>query len=183
MTRVVGPAEPDSAWWGDGAAATVFGPVSEGKGVLSAVHHADGSSCDALVLGVEGRRWWDDGRITLHHGDRSHTRAMLFGLADRAAGAIATSLAEAGAIATDVGFYASHQGTAWLTELTAECAGLSHAKTIVTFPTFGNLNSANIPFILAMAEREGMVTDGTIAATFSGGVGETWSSLCLRWGR
>ncbi len=183
MTRVMRDGEPDSAWWGDGAAAVVFGPVSEGKGIVGAVHNANGASCEALVLGVPGRRWWEDGSITLHSVDRTHTRTMLLTLVDRAREAIGEALAKASVSAPSVDFYASHQGTAWLPRVTAQHAGLAHAQTIATFPTFGNLNSANIPLILAMAEREGMIRDGSVVATFSGGLGETWSSLCMRWGR
>ncbi|HTR51038.1 MAG TPA: 3-oxoacyl-[acyl-carrier-protein] synthase III C-terminal domain-containing protein [Kofleriaceae bacterium] len=183
MTRIMRRSEPDSAWWGDGATAVVFGPVSDGRGLLSSVHHADGASCDALVLGVQNRRWWEDGSISLTSLDRLHTRRMLLTLADRARDAIAASIAAAGLRPSDVGFYASHQGTAWLTNVTASHAGLAHAKTITTFPSFGNLNSANIPLILAIAEREHVLRDGDVVTTFSGGVGETWSSLCLRWGR
>jgi 3-oxoacyl-[acyl-carrier-protein] synthase III len=92
-------------------------------------------------------------------------------------------MSQASIAARDVEFYASHQGTAWLTRVSAQHAGLAGAKTISTFPAFGNLNSANIPLILAMAEREGVLRDGSPVVTFGGGLGETWSSLCIRWGR
>lgn len=183
MTRVNDPKEPDSAWWGDGAAAAVFGAVSDGRGLLSAVHNTDGNSWGAVVLGVPDRRWWEDGRMVIHNRNRDHTRAMLMSLVDRAGETIGQAIDEAGLTKRDVDFFASHQGTAWLTKATQAHSGLDHAKTLVTFPTFGNMTTVNIPFILAMAEREGMVRDGSIVATFSGGAGETWSSLCLRWGR
>ena len=183
MTRIMRDEEPDSAWWGDGAAAMVIGPVGEGKGVLASAHHANGTAHNALVLGVPGGRWWEDGRCTLHAPDRAHTRSMLLNLVDRSREAIGTVLSSAGIARDQVDFYASHQGTAWFTRATAAEAGLGHARTIATFPVFGNLNSANVPLILAMAEREGLLPDGSVVVTFAGGVGETWSSLCLRWGR
>jgi 3-oxoacyl-[acyl-carrier-protein] synthase-3 len=183
MTRVMQPSEPDSAWWGDGAAAVVIGPVTEGKGVLAAIHNADGSSCDALVLGVEGKRWWEDGAITLHSVNRDHTRQMLMSLLDRARDTVHQCVAKAGITTANVDFYAAHQGTAWLPTATASHAGLGHAKTITSFPMTGNLNSANIPLVLAMAEREGILRDGSHVVTFAGGLGETWSSVALRWGR
>lgn len=183
MTRIMRSSEPDSAWWGDGAAAAVIGPVGDGNGVLAARHHADGRSCDALVLGVEGKRWWQDGAIALQSNDRGHTRAMLLTLVDRAGAAIAATLADAGVAPADVDFYASHQGTVWFTRETAAHAGLARADTLSTFPALGNLNSANIPMILALAEQRGLLRDGMIVSTFAGGVGETWSSMCLRWGR
>ncbi|HEX8790902.1 MAG TPA: 3-oxoacyl-[acyl-carrier-protein] synthase III C-terminal domain-containing protein [Polyangiaceae bacterium] len=183
FTRIARMEEPESAWMGDGASAAVIGPVADGRGLLAASHRTDGSSCEAVVFGVPGKRWWEDGRIQLWAPNRAHTRKMFMTLVDRAADTLASTLAAAGKTAVDVDFYASHQGTAWFTRATAEHAGLERAKTLVTFPSFGNMASVNVPFILAMAEREGMLRDDAIVATFSGGAGETWSSLVLRWGR
>ena len=184
ITRVHGPSEPHSAWWGDGAAAAVFGEVSDGRGLLTSVHNTDGSRCDALMLGVPGKTsWWEDGAITTHTHNRVSTRDMLFGMVDRGGQAIREAMHAAGVEPSQVDFYASHQSTPWLTRETAAEAGLSHAKTIVTFPKLANMNSVNVPFILATAEREKMIKDGSIVVTFSGGLGETWSSLVFRWGR
>ncbi|NVB81920.1 MAG: hypothetical protein HOV81_26300 [Kofleriaceae bacterium] len=184
ITRVHGPSEPHSAWWGDGAAAAVFGPVSDGKGLLASVHNADGNQCDALVLGVgPEKKWWEEGAITTHSINREATRNMLFGMVDRGGVAIRDALAEAKLTTSDVSFLATHQSTPWLTRTAAKEAGLSHVNTIVTFPYLANMNSVNLPFILAAGEKEGMIRDGSVVVTFSGGLGETWSSLVLRWGR
>ena len=183
ITRVHPPHEPHSAWWGDGAAAAVIGPVSEGKGLLAAVHNAAGDRCDALTLGVPGKRWYDDGPVTTWSPNRESTRNMLFGMVDRGGQAIAEAMAQANVTRDQVDFYASHQSTPWLTRESAAEAGLSHVKTIVTFPYCANMNSVNVPFILAMADKERMISDGSTVVTFSGGLGETWSSMVLRWGR
>lgn len=183
ITRVHGPAEPHSAWWGDGAAAAVFGPVSDGKGLLAAVHHTDGTGCEALVLGAPGHRWWEEREITTYSVDRVATRAMLLTIVDRSRAAIHAALDQAGVGTAEVGYYAAHQGTPWLTRVTAAHAGLAGAATNVTFPVLANMNSVNVPYVLAAGERDGTLGDGTVVATFSGGLGETWSSLVLRWGR
>lgn len=183
ITRVHGPQEPHSAWWGDGAAAVVFGPVAPGRGLLAACHHSNGDGCEALVLGVPGKRWWEEGAITTYAGDSAHTRAMFLGLVDRARTTLGEALTEAALTPTDVDFYAAHQGTAWLAEVTRSHAGLDRARTLTTFPTCANMNSVNIPYVLALGEREGLLRDDAIVATFGGGLGETWSSLVLRWGR
>lgn len=183
MTRVQGADEPHSAWFGDGAAAVVFAPVAEGRGLLAAAHSADGTGCAALVLGVPGKRWWEDGRSSFHAVDQVATRQMLLGIVDHAADAVARALAAAQLSADDVDFYASHQGTPWLTEVTQRAAGLTRARTRVTFPDLANMSSVNVPMILALAEQDGALVDGDVVATFTGGTGETWSSLILRWGR
>jgi 3-oxoacyl-[acyl-carrier-protein] synthase-3 len=183
ITRVLDPQEPDSAWWGDGAAAAVFGPVAEGRGLLAATHNVNGTNCEALVLGVPDKRWWEDGAITTYPADRTHTREMMLGLVDRSREAISQVLRDAGLSPGDVDFYAAHQGTPWLANVTREHAGLDRAQTLVTFPSCGNMNSVNVPYVLAIGEREGLIRDGSIVVTFGGGLGETWSSLVFRWGR
>jgi 3-oxoacyl-[acyl-carrier-protein] synthase III len=184
ITRVHGPEEPHSAWWGDGAAAAVIGPVADGNGLLASVHNADGNQCDALVLGTgPDKNWWDNGSITTHSINREATRNMLFGMIDRGVNAVETALSEAKLAKQDVDFLATHQSTAWLTREFAKEAALTHAKTMITFPYLCNMNSVNVPFILAMGEKEGMIKPGSVVTTFSGGLGETWSSLVLRWGR
>jgi 3-oxoacyl-[acyl-carrier-protein] synthase-3 len=185
LTRLTPTSEPHSAWFGDGAAAAVIGPVADGKGLLSAVHNAAGDRCDALVIGPgSGTRYWETTNpLTVHSVDREATRNMLMGMVDRGGAAVTEALERASVAKSEVDFYATHQSTAWLTRASAECAGLDKVNTIVTFPAFGNMSSVNLPFILAMAEREGLVRDGSVISTFSGGTGETWSSLVLRWGR
>ena len=183
ITRITPIEQPESAWWGDGASAAVFGVVSDGKGIVAAAHHADGTNCDALVLGIPDRRWWEDGLVTYYSADRTRLRPMLLSLVDRAREAIGGALATAGLSPSQVDFFATHQGAAFYTKTCAINSGLENAKTLITFPVFGNVNSVAIPLILAMAEREGMIRDGSIISTFAGGAGETWSSLVMRWGR
>lgn len=183
ITRVHGPVQPHSAWWGDGAAAAVFGPVTSGRGLLAAVNHADGGRCDALVLGTPEGPWWEGGAVTTHSLNRDHTRDMLMGMIDRGGAAIADALAAAGVAPAEVGYLATHQSTPWFTDEVAAEAGLTHARTMVTFPQLANMNSVNVPYILSEGVRTGALRPGDVAVTFSGGLGETWSSLVFRWGR
>lgn len=183
ITRVHGPQEPHSAWWGDGAAAVVWGPVGDGRGLLATQHSVDGAACDALVLGVPDHRWWEAGEVTTHAVDRDHTRAMLLTLVDRGRAAIGAALAAAGVSAADVGYFAPHQGTVWLGEACRTHAGLVAARTVATFPETANMNSVNIPYVLWRGRASGLLADDDVVVTFGGGLGETWSSTVLRWGR
>jgi 3-oxoacyl-[acyl-carrier-protein] synthase-3 len=183
ITRVHGPTQPHSAWWGDGAAAAVISRVKDDRGMLAAVHNADGHTCNSLVLGVPGRHWWELGEVTTYTLDREHTRNMIRTLVERAGETITEALHKASVARESVDFYASHQGTVWFAKATAAQAGLDVAKTLNTFPSLANMNSVNTPYVLAMGVRNGMVRDGSIVVTFSGGLGETWSSIVMRWGR
>ena len=110
--------EPHSAWWGDGAAAAVIGPVADGKGLLASTHRCDGTGDRALVLGAPGQRWWAGGELTTYAHDRTHTRAMMLGLLDRGRDVILDALDRASLTAREVGFFAAHQSTAWLARVT-----------------------------------------------------------------
>jgi 3-oxoacyl-[acyl-carrier-protein] synthase-3 len=70
----------------------------------------------------------------------------------------------------------------WLREVIQAHAGLVNARAIDTFKGFANLSAANLPLILAMGERDGLLRPGQCVAAFSGGAGEVWSSMILRWG-
>lgn len=185
LSRVMPSDEPHSAWFGDGAAAVLIGPVSDGKGLLASVHNADGNQYDSLVLGPgPDKRYWEPGPgLTVHSLNREATRNMLFGMVDRGAAAIHEAMTKANITKANVDYFATHQSTPWLTRMAAKAAGLEDKKTVVTYPMFGNMSSVNVPIVLAIGEREGMLRDGSTVVTFSGGIGETWSSLVMRWGR
>ncbi|HEX6839440.1 MAG TPA: hypothetical protein VF334_22845, partial [Polyangia bacterium] len=96
ITRMPMSGEHYDTWFGDAGTAVVVGPVADSKGILSVSHHTDGSLHKALVLGVPGKRWFDDGKTTLYCPNREHTRSMLLDLADHARDAIRDALAKAG---------------------------------------------------------------------------------------
>ena len=60
---------------------------------------------------------------------------------------------------------------------------MNRAATIDTFAPFASLGAANLPLVLAIADRERLLCDGQAVSMFSAGAGETCSSVVLRWGR
>jgi 3-oxoacyl-[acyl-carrier-protein] synthase III len=183
IPRFISPAEPFSAWFGDGATATVLGPVSEGRGIKSAQHRTNGSKHKALVFGIPKRRWYEDGPVVLYTDEARLAHKMLLDIPDRGAETVDRALEAAGITKSDVGFYACHQATSWFRSVTQELCGLTAAKYVDHFPWTGSLSGCNVPLQLALAEREGLLRDGTNAVLFSGATGETWGSAVLTWGR
>jgi 3-oxoacyl-[acyl-carrier-protein] synthase-3 len=170
------------AWMGDGATAVVLGPVKEDRGILAYAHGTDGGAHKAVVHGVPGKRWYEDGRVVAYSEDRAAAQGVILGAVDRCKQVVTDALLKAGCTPHDVDFYAGHQGGPWLRRVTQEFTGMDRANWIDTFARFGNLGAANIPFILSLAEREGMLHDGDLVATFSAGSGQTYGSVALRWG-
>ncbi len=171
-----------SAWFGDGATAQVVGTVSPGKGLLGRAHRTDGTFHSALVTGHPGKRWWD-GIPFVYNPDRALARKMLVSISDLAKEVIGGALADAGLRAEDVDFYATHQSTHWFRKATQESVGLTRAKSVDTFAWTGSLATCNVPFVMALGEREGLLKDGDLVAMYSGGGGITYSGAILRWGR
>lgn len=170
-------------WFGDGATAVVVGPAAAGFGLLASDHCTDGSLAEAMVAGIPGRRWYDGGRIWWYPRDRDAARTLFLDVADRAAQVAHAAMTAAGVIPDQVDFYAAHQPTAWFRQVTQEHLGLTRARSLDTFAWAGSLGAANVPLVLATACGEGLLRDGDIVLTHSGGLGVTWSSQVLRWGR
>jgi 3-oxoacyl-[acyl-carrier-protein] synthase-3 len=182
LSRLAAIEDPVSLFFGDGATAAIVGPVAEGKGLLGFAHRTDGSMHRALIAGVPGKRWYDEGRAVAYSGDGDAGKRMLFGVADRGKESIEAALEQAGLTKQQVDFYASHQATAWFRPVTQEYFGLAHARSVDTFQFAGSLSAANLPLVLSVAEQKGVLRDGDVVATYCGGTGITWSSLVMRWG-
>jgi 3-oxoacyl-[acyl-carrier-protein] synthase III len=183
VTRLHDPMDEMSLFMGDGATAEVIGPVGEGRGVVSQAHFTDGRLSDALTCGVKGKNWWDEGRVYGYSPNGRSGREMLLNLVDCAQEAVGGALAKAGMTAADVDFYACHQPTAWLRQVTQPELGLSHARSLDTFAWAGTLSGANLPLVMHTARKEGTLRDGDVVAMFSGGTGMTWSGTVMKWGR
>lgn len=175
--------DPHSAWFGDGATAVVVGPVKDDYGLLSESHFTDGSMHDALQGGYPGKRWHEAERIILYAKNRNSARRMLLMICDVARLGVLDALEKAQLRPRDVDFYATHQSTRWFRKVTQEYIGLDRAQSFDSFPWTASLGACNIPFMMGMGEREGILRNGQSVAMHTGGSGIVWSGMILRWGR
>lgn len=182
LGHVCRPQDHHSVWFGDGATAAVVGRVAEGRGVIASTHMTDGSFHQALMAGRPGQRWYEASDLYLYNEDRRCARNMLLLIADLAKEVIDASLNKAGVRADEVDFYATHQSTLWFRKVTQEHVGLHKARSFDSFTWTGSLGACNVPFMLGMGEREGLLRAGDTVALYSGGSGITYSSAVLRWG-
>ena len=182
LTRLPPSGEPVDVSAGDGASALVVGPVSEGRGILAASHHTDGSLWGALVCGAPGKHWTED-KCTAYSEDRDANLNMFTRMTARATEVVGEALVDAGLTPDDVAFFACHQPFPWLPSASKACAGLTNAKVVNHFHYTGTLSAVNLPLQLAIGEKEGLLVPGDVVACFQGGTGMTWSGMALRWGR
>lgn len=181
MTSFVQQEDPFSAWFGDGAAATIVGPVPEGQGILGHAHVTDGSVYGSIVTGVKGKRWIDDGPVIAYLESPSLARLQFLKLAEQAKPLVEGALEKAGLKKNDVQFWACHQATPWLSKMAQDHIGLDAATRVDTFTWAGSLSGANIPLVLATGEREGLLKRGDVVAMFSGAAGMEGTGMVMRW--
>lgn len=174
---------PVSVHFGDGATAVVVGPVSRDRGILAQAHRTDGSVQKAVVCTVEGKSWWEYGRLKSSSLDRDALMRMFKSGPDCAKEVLFEALKKAGYSTDDVRFFACHQPTSWFRKVVQEYVGLQSAKTYDTYPMAGTLSSANLPLILENGECEGLLEEGDLVAMYQAGSGMTYSATILRWGR
>jgi 3-oxoacyl-[acyl-carrier-protein] synthase-3 len=182
QSRVLRREDPFSAWFGDGATATVLGPAPAGEGVLGQAHVTDGRFHAALVLGVPGRAWYE-GASHLYLESPRLAREQLFAIAEHAGGLLDQALAEAGLGRDAIDVLATHQAAAWFGPAMQAVLALPRARRTDTFAWASSLAGANLPLVLATAEREGVLRPGDVVATVSGATGMTMAVTILRWGR
>ncbi len=183
VCRVIPAEQPFSIHFGDGATAVIVGPVSSEHGILAQAHRTDGSVHRAIVCTVEGKNWWEDGRIWTTSLDRAAARRMFLKVPDICKEVVDNILSEARCRTDEVEFFAGHQATAWFQRVSQKHSGMDKAQTLDTYTWAGTLSEANLPLVLSEAERKELLVDGDLVAMFQGGTGMTYSGTILRWGR
>lgn len=181
-SRAVELDDPISPLFGDGATAVVVGPVSDGRGIRTCVHYADGRNPNTLVASVRGGVWSDLGRGVIHVADAAQMNEVFLETAEVGKESIDAVLTTAGITARDIEFFAMYQGTPWIHRVVQDYAGLQHARSLETFSRTGYLFSAVLPAGLALAEQAGLLVNGDLVLATSGGTGITFGSIVMRWG-
>ncbi len=181
-SRLIDMADPTSVLFGDGATAVVVGRVAEGRGIQSTAHHVDGRYPDTLVASVPGAGWSAPGRGLIHVANPAQMRTLFLHTADVCKESIDAALADAGAAARDIEFFAMYQGTPWLRQVVQQHAGLAHARSLDTFPRTGYLFAAALPANLYYAAQDGLLRPGDLVLATGGGTGMTFGSTVLSWG-
>lgn len=154
--------------FGDGAGATVIGPVSDGKGILSFELGADGTG---------GKHLYQDEYIIMNGRE-------VFKFAVRQMGESCVNVLEkAGLGKEDVDFLIPHQANIRIMEASRERLELPVEKMSKTVHKYGNTSSASIPISLVEELEAGKIKDGDVIVMVGFGGGLTWGAIALRWGR
>ncbi len=154
--------------FGDGAGATIIGPVSENRGILSFELGADGTGAKHL---------YQDEYIIMNGRE-------VFKFAVRQMGESCINVLEkAGLTKDDVDFLIPHQANIRIMEASRQRLELPVEKMSKTINKYGNTSAASIPISIVEDLEEGRIKDDDLIVMVGFGGGLTWGAIAIRWGK
>jgi 3-oxoacyl-[acyl-carrier-protein] synthase III len=154
--------------FGDGAGATILGPVSENRGILSFELGADGTGSKHL---------YQDEYIIMNGRE-------VFKFAVRQMGESCINVLEkAGLTKDDVDFLIPHQANIRIMEASRQRLDLPVEKMSKTINKYGNTSAASIPISIVEDLEEGRIKDDDLIVMVGFGGGLTWGAIAIRWGK
>lgn len=195
-TTVADYTEKNCMLLGDGAAALIMQPVSDGKGIISAYLETDGSCWGSIGCNVRlprGSEGCDVSNVYLEEA-----REKIYFYVDRGdagigeikkSGPIKTpevakkALNKAGYTEKDIDFLVCHNPTISLVNAWCQDLRLELEKTYTTIEKYGNMSGASIGANLHEAASEGKIKDGDLVVMCAPGAGYHYAAVVMRWGK
>lgn len=169
--------------FGDGAGAAVVQPSTNGEGILSSCHSADGSLAELITrpAGGAGRPLTPERLRRREHLLQMAGPAVFKAAVKAMAGASARAAKAAGLCADDIDLLVPHQANARIIEATAKYARVPMERVFVNLHRYGNISSATIPVGLDEAVEQGRIRPGSHILMAAFGAGLTWGAMAVRW--
>ncbi|QHE51449.1 beta-ketoacyl-ACP synthase III [Pontibacillus sp. HMF3514] len=156
--------------FGDGAGATVLGPVSEGKGILSFELGSDGTGAEHLYQSKEDAFIKMSGRDVFKFAVRQMPESSI------------SVIEKAGLTKEDVDFLIPHQANIRIMEAARQRLEIPEDKMADSVRRYGNTSSASIPIALSENVENGKIKDNDLVVLVGFGGGLTWGAVALRYG-
>ncbi len=167
--------------FGDGAAAVLLEPNTEGYGVLDQVLRTDGSG-EAYLHQKAGGSRRPPTHETIDHKEHYiyQEGATVFKFAVKSMADVAAQVMERNHLTNDdVAWLVPHQANKRIIDATANRMGVGPEKVMLNITRYGNTTNGTIPLCLADYESQLRRGDNLILAAFGGGF--TWGSIYLKW--
>ena len=167
--------------FGDGAAAVLLEPTTDGYGVLDQVLCTDGSGEAFLHQKAGGSRRPPSAETI---ANREHfiyqEGATVFKFAVKSMADVAAQvMARQHLSHDDVAWLVPHQANKRIIDATAHRMGVGPEKVMLNIQRYGNTTSATIPLCLWDYEKQLHKGDNLILAAFGGGF--TWGAMHVKW--
>lgn len=167
--------------FGDGAAAVLLEPDTQGYGVIDSILHSDGSGEVHLYMKAGGSRYpaceetvrnnWH----TITQDGQAVFKAAVSNMAD-----VSVEMMERHRLrAEDIRYLVPHQANLRIIDATARRMGIGREKCMININRYGNTTAATIPLCLYDYENALRKGDNLILASFGGGY--TWGSVFVKW--
>ena len=167
--------------FGDGAAAVMLEPNSEGFGIQDSILKSDGSGAPYLGMKAGGSRrpasheTIDKNKKYIFKEGSSVFKFAVTNMAD-----VSEEIMEKNNLTSDdVAYLVPHQANKRIIDATARRMGVGSDKVLVNIEKFGNTTAATVPLCLWDFEGNFKKGDNLVLAAFGGGF--TWGSVYLKW--
>jgi len=167
--------------FGDGAAAVLLEPNTEGLGVQDFILKSDGEGCESLMQKGGGSAYpptHETVEQKLHY-IRQEGQAVYKFAVTRMANVSAEIMERNNLVGDDIRFLVPHQANKRIIDATASRMGIGEEKVMLNIQKYGNTTAATIPLCLWDYESQLKKGDKLILAAFGGGF--TWGSAYITW--
>ncbi|MBS1607318.1 MAG: ketoacyl-ACP synthase III [Bacteroidetes bacterium] len=167
--------------FGDGAAAVLLEPDTNGYGVLDSILKSDGSGCHYLHMKAGGSlRPASIETVTNKQHYIYQEGQAVFKFAVKGMADVSAELLERNNLTgDDIAWLVPHQANKRIIDATAQRMGLSSEKVMLNIQKFGNTTAGTIPLCLWEWENQLKKGDNLVFAAFGGGF--TWGATLVKW--
>jgi 3-oxoacyl-[acyl-carrier-protein] synthase-3 len=170
--------------FGDGAGAVLLQATEEeGRGLLAAAMHSDGSLGELIFMPGGGSK--NPPSAILYESGLAFLKMRgneTFKIAVRSLAEVSQEvLAKAGLTQGEVDWFIPHQANLRIIEAVGKRLEIPDGRTYVNIDRYGNTSSASIPIALDELNRAGKIEEGNVVLLSAFGAGLTWGAAALRW--
>jgi 3-oxoacyl-[acyl-carrier-protein] synthase-3 len=168
--------------FGDGAGATVLGPSTTERALLSCCLASDGDRYELLYQPAGGTRFPASAATV---AERMHVVRMegkeVFKYAVRNMADLAKrAISEAGFTVDDIDLFIPHQANLRIIDQTSHRVGIPMDRVYINVDRYGNTSAASIPIALDEARELGRISENTVVCVAAFGGGFTYGAAVLR---
>lgn len=169
--------------FGDGAGATVLGPVPQGKGIVASYLRSDGSGASLIQVPAGGSRSpiSEQQLINREHFFYMDGRATRAFVQKACSDAIHAILAQAHLCPQDIDFVIPHQANGVILNACMDDLGIASSQVCYTLEKYGNTAAASVPLTLDVVNKARRIPDQATVLLVAFGGGLTWGGVLLQW--
>ncbi|MEU5117045.1 beta-ketoacyl-ACP synthase 3 [Streptomyces longwoodensis] len=168
--------------FGDGAAATLLGPVPDG-GFSGFRLGSDGTGAHHVLIPAGGSRLPASQRTLREAGHTIHMdgRAVRDFITDVFPRLVENTLKDNSLELDNLDAVITHQPNPALLRAIGEQIGIPPGRLVITGNEVGNIGAASAPYALATAAQRGLLQTDHLVLVAVFGAGLTWGSTLLKW--